>query len=364
MNKIVISGYYGFNNIGDESILTAIISGINDTVENADIVVLSKKPELTSHKHNVKQIDRKNIFKIISEIKNCQLLISGGGGLLQDVTSSKSILYYLAIMGIGKIFKKKVMIYSQGMGPINKPLNRKLTKYILNKVDFITLRDEKSRKFLKEINVNNKNINVTADPVIGIIKSDLSLGHKILKDAGLEDNEKPIVGLSIRGRNKDNKLVNMIARVCDRIIDEFGVNIVFIPFHQGEDIKIIEDIKVEMNREAIGLTEHGVDETLSIIGNLDLLVGVRLHSLIFGDIMNVPMIAISYDPKIDNFMNYLDQQIISNIEDLDEDELIAEIKNKLNNEDMYRLQLYNKIECLKERLHRNEEVISELLNLS
>ena len=123
MNKVVISGYYGFNNIGDESILTAIISNIKDNIEDIDITVLSKDPELTYKNHEVDAINRRDIFGIIKEIKNCDLLISGGGSLLQDVTSSRSILYYLAIILIGIFFKKKVMIYSQGIGPINKNIN-------------------------------------------------------------------------------------------------------------------------------------------------------------------------------------------------------------------------------------------------
>ena len=68
MNKIVISGYYGFNNIGDESILTAIISNIRENIDNIDITVLSKDPELTSKKHKVDAINRKSMLTIIKEI--------------------------------------------------------------------------------------------------------------------------------------------------------------------------------------------------------------------------------------------------------------------------------------------------------
>ncbi len=368
MNKIVISGYYGFNNIGDDSILSVITSNIKDSINDVEITVLSKlskKSELVYDTNNVKLVDRKNILKIISEIKKCDLLISGGGGLLQDVTSSKSILYYLAIMLLGKVFKKKVMVYSQGIGPIHKPLNKTLTKYVLNKVDFITLRDEKSKKFLKEIKVTNENIVVTADPVIGLKKVGLDLGHEILKKSGLKDSKKPIVGFSIRGRDKSEKLIHTIANVCDEIIDKLGVDVVFIPFHHGEDKKIIDDIKSKMNRVAICLKEkHNIDSMLSIIGNLDLLVGLRLHSLVFGAIMNTPMIAISYDPKINNFMENLDETVFSSVEDLEKEKLLEEIKNKINNEEKYKLQLYNKVECLKEKLHKNEKIISELLNLN
>lgn len=363
MNKVVISGYYGFNNIGDESILTAIISNIKDSIDDIDITVLSKDPELTKSKHNVCAINRKDIFKIIKEIKNCDLLISGGGSLLQDVTSSRSILYYLAVMFIGMVFRKKVMIYSQGIGPINKGLNKRLTRFILNKVDVITLRDEKSQRVLKEINIENKNINVTADPVIGLKRGDIKLGKNILKEAGLKNETRPLVGFAIRGRDKNKKLVKIISSVADRITDELGVDVVFIPFHHGEDIEIIDEINNNMKNECICLKgKYDINEMLSIVGNLDLLVGVRLHSLIFGAVMNIPMIAISYDPKINNFMDYLDETVFSNIENLNKEKLISEITYKINHEEECKLQLYNKIEYLKERLHKNEEIISLLLN--
>lgn len=364
MNKIVISGYYGFNNIGDESILEAIIFNIKHSIDDVEITVLSKEPELTYEENDVKVVDRKNIFRIIKEIKNCDLLISGGGGLLQDVTSSKSILYYLVIMVMGRMFKKKVMIYSQGIGPICSPLNRFFTKHVLNKVDFITLRDEESKRFLEEINVVNKNIKITADPVISLKKVDLESGYQVLKKLGLENCRKPLVGFSVRGRDKNQKLIDTIANVCDKIIAELDVNVVLIPFHHGEDLEVIDDIKGKMNKKAISFKEEFDTNTmLSIIGNLDLLVGVRLHSLIFGAIMNTPMIAISYDTKINSFMKYLDEDVFSNIEDLEEEKLLQEIKDKIINEEKYKLQLCNKIEHLKEKLHGNEEIISQLLNV-
>ncbi|AFS79082.1 polysaccharide pyruvyl transferase [Gottschalkia acidurici 9a] len=365
MNKIVISGYYGFNNIGDESILTAIISNLKDNIDDIDITVLSKNPELTYNKHNVNAIDRKNIFQIIKEIRKCDILISGGGSLLQDVTSARNVIYYLSIMIIGILFRKKVMIYSQGIGPINRPINRYLTKIVLNKVDVITLRDHKSEKILREINIKNKNINVTADPVIGLKKRDTKLGREMLVKSGMKDTNKPIIGFAIRGRDRDQNLIDVMSSVSDKIIDEMGVNVVFIPFHYGEDMKVLSEIEQNMKNKAIFLKgKYDINEMLSIIGNLDLLIGIRLHSLIFGAVMNIPMIAVSYDPKINNFMEYLDEDVFCNVSELDEDSLVSEIRDKISHEEEYKRKLYDKVEYLKERLHQNEEIISKLLKKS
>ncbi len=365
MSKIVISGYYGFNNIGDESILTAIISNLRDSIEDIDITVLSQNPEMTINKHKVNAINRRNAFKIIKEINNCDLLISGGGSLLQDVTSCRSIIYYLSIMMIGILLNKKVMVYSQGIGPINKSINKWITRLVLNKVDFITLRDYKSERVLKELNIKNKNIIVTSDPVIGLKQNDSTLGKEILGNAGIKDMNKPIVGFAVRGRERNKKTIEVISEVTDRLIEEMGINVVFIPFHMGEDIKVLNEIEKNIKLKAIFLKyKYDVNEMLSLIGNLDLLIGIRLHSLVFGAVMNTPIIAISYDPKINNFMEFIDESIFCDVDDLESESLFAEIKEKILKEEEYKYKLYKKIEPLKKRLSKNEEIVLQLLNKS
>ncbi len=362
MSKIVISGYYGFNNLGDESILTAIISNLKDRIEGVEITVLSQEPKFTISKHHVHAIDRRNVFKIIDEIRKSDLLISGGGSLLQDVTSFRSIIYYLGVIGIGILLNKKVMIYSQGMGPINRPINRWFTKLVLDKVDYITLRDHKSENLLKEINVINENIIITADPVIGLKKADIELGREILIKAGIKDLSKPTICFALRGRDKTQNTINVISKVTDRIINEMDVNVVFIPFHLGEDINILDDIEKKIENKAVFLRDkYNVEEMLSIIGNLDLLIGIRLHSLIFGAVMNIPLTAISYDPKINNFMEFIEELVYCHINDLEEEGLFNEIKDKLVKEEEYKLELHNKVNELKKRLSINEDIILRLL---
>ena len=119
MYKILISGYYGFNNIGDESILKAVIDNLYEKLDGIEVTVLSRDPGSTAEKYGVRSKNRKSAMAILSEIKRCDLLISGGGSLLQDVTSGRSIIYYLMIIKAALVMGKKVFIYSQGIGPIN-----------------------------------------------------------------------------------------------------------------------------------------------------------------------------------------------------------------------------------------------------
>ena len=107
MNKVVLSGYYGFNNAGDEAVLQAIINSLKKADQDLDITVLSNNPEHTTKAYGVKAVNRWKLNEIAGAIKESDLLISGGGSLLQDVTSKNGILYYLGIIGLARIHKSQ-----------------------------------------------------------------------------------------------------------------------------------------------------------------------------------------------------------------------------------------------------------------
>ncbi|NLK01375.1 MAG: polysaccharide pyruvyl transferase CsaB, partial [Clostridia bacterium] len=146
MPRVVLSGYYGFQNAGDEAILYSIIKALRKVSPDIEMLVLSNSPSETSLRHGVEAANRWCIKEIYSEIRKSDLFISGGGSLLQDVTGLKSLVYYLGIVFLAKLLGKPVMFYAQGIGPINSFIGRVLTKIAADRVDLITVRDENSRK--------------------------------------------------------------------------------------------------------------------------------------------------------------------------------------------------------------------------
>ncbi len=167
MKNIVLSGYYGFNNTGDEAVLASMIQTLRQEMSHIDLTVLSHNPEQTERRYEVQAVNRWRLGRIIPAIRACDLFISGGGSLLQDVTGAKSILYYLALIQLARWLKKPVMIYAQGIGPVNRIWARKLMSKILNKVNFISVRDQVSADDLKRWGISRPRIIVTADPVMG-----------------------------------------------------------------------------------------------------------------------------------------------------------------------------------------------------
>lgn len=358
--KIVISGYYGFDNSGDDAILKAIVNDLRENNNNLDICALSKKPNSTESNYDIKSIDRFSYIKVLKGIMNSDMLISGGGSLLQDVTSTRSILYYLTLIYITKLLKKPVMIYANGIGPINKKINRFLTKRILNKVDLISLRDYNSKKTIEELGVINENIFVTADPVFTLKASDEDVVNDILTKEGIP-LDKPLVGISVRAWGKNKSIVEVLSNCIDYIKNTYDVNVVLIPMHYPEDLKISNEICNLSKSKCYCLTnQYSVENIMGIINQLEIIIAMRLHSLIYAATQAVPMIGLVYDPKVDGFMDSIDLDSKINVDKLEIIELCNIFDKVWNERRKIKVQLEEK---RKEFIQKSKENIDMVISL-
>lgn len=364
MYRILISGYYGFNNIGDESILRTVVENLKENLQDVEITIMSQNPADTAEKYGVKAISRKSVSEIIKAVRSCDLLISGGGSLLQDVTSNKSILYYLFVIRTALFFRKKVVLYSQGIGPINEKRNRRLTSKILKKVDEIAVRDEASARLLQEIGVPQEKISVTADPVMRIKKAELETGAKILEDVGCRNTEERIVvGWAIKSADMSSEFLDEIEKSVQWLHENYNAESVLIPFHYEQDAGVAKALAERMGDRVHSITRKYLSgEMLSIIGNLDYLVGVRLHSLIFAAVMGVPSIAISYDPKIDAFMESISGKCMSDTKNFTAEKFSEAFKDTMERRDEIIAVTAERSEELVERLNENDEMIKRVLD--
>lgn len=325
--KIIMSGYFGFSNSGDDAILKSIIESFKSLNPYLNIKVLSKDPVLTEREYGVAAIDRFKFFDVRKSLKASDMLISGGGSLLQDKTSSRSIWYYLLIMKLAKRYKKKVFVYSNGVGPINKRFNRNITRRVLNKVDYITLRDKDSYDFIKSIGVNNPNIKVLSDPVFNLKEaSDENVRKKF-------DINKDTVLISIRSWMDDEKLISELSKFLNYLIDE-GKDIVFMPMQTPRDTTISEKIAANLNSSKIIDEKYPVEILMSLMKNADFIVAMRLHAMIYAIHQNLPFIGLSYDPKTETLLKDFDESINIDVDAINYDDLLKAYKYiKDNRED-------------------------------
>lgn len=324
MSDIIISGYHGFANSGDEALLWAILQSIRKQKPDIDFTVLSKTPEETSRIYSVNSVNRYNILSVIRAMKKSKMLLFGGGSLLQDVTSSKSIKYYLFIIWLAGRFGLKTMLYANGIGPIKRGENRLLASRILNKVDLITLRDDKSDEELKKLRVTKPRIIITADPVF-TMDTDASLSGKyFLRRAGVSDGAKLAV-ISIREwKTAHPDFAKTLAKVCDYLYEKHGICSLFVPMQYPADLDISGEVMGYMkNRAYLINRELSVPEMLSVLSEAELVIGMRLHSLIYATTLEKPAMALVYDPKISAFMQSLSQPDFADVETLDADGVCA-----------------------------------------
>lgn len=332
MQRVLVSGYYGFGNAGDEAILIAIVDSLKKLKSNIEITALSADPLKTRESYGINAVQRTSPFAIIREISRADLVISGGGGLLQDVTSNRSIPYYLFILYLAKRLNKKVMFYANGVGPVFREMNKRMIKLVGNMVDLITVRDEQSQKELENLGVTRPPIIVTADPAFVLKSIDDNMGYNMLNKLNISlTDHHPRIGVSVRPWNL-NKSREIIAKACDYLVKSHNADIIFLPMQYPNDYHESMEV-MKLMKETARIIPEPMDprEVLWLCGKMDIIFGMRLHALIFGAMREVPLVGLVYDPKVEHFLKRVDQLSAGKPGEFDLISLCNLLENALSN---------------------------------
>lgn len=334
--KLVISGYYGYGNSGDEAVLQAILQALRQegAKQNVTIIptVLSVNPRATEQMHGVRAISRMNLLGIARELRNSDGLVSGGGSLLQDITGRMTIPYYLSIIKFAQWFGKPTFIYAQGVGPIETKSFYPFIHYIYSKSQYVSVRDQESSELLREIGVRQDRIDVVSDPVMAL-SSDFPEIHTNLPvtsesqvsmstETDSEMNKETIIGVSVRFWHPYREELNRLAEALGYILDaDPSIRIRFLPFYVPNDVEASQHVMKQLSKEHLERTDIYTEaiypqDMLEQVAKCDLLIGMRLHSLIYAASNRVPLLGISYDPKIDHFLNQLDMSAVASTNEL------------------------------------------------
>ncbi len=360
---VAISGYYGFGNSGDDSILNAIIDDLRDECPNISITVLSQKPMETARIYKVNSVDRFDFFTLWGLFKRTKLLISGGGSLIQDVTSSKSLFYYLSVIKLAKLRGAKVMLYANGIGPITKAENLKYVKKTLEKVDYITLRENSSMQELLKFMPKRDKCEVTADPVFNAGFESGELIDDAIKAGGIDKDERFFV-ISMRDwPTLDPDAERKICRVADWAYRKYGIKPFVIPMQKKQDGEISNYIEENLSVPH-GICRNGYEPTImmGIIQRAEFVIGMRLHTLIYAVKMGVPGIAVDYDPKVAAVMKAIEFKYSEKVENIDEEKLCAYIEEIMENRDAISDEIRVKSENFRRLAKKNTEIVMQLLD--
>ncbi|NPV90690.1 MAG: polysaccharide pyruvyl transferase CsaB [Firmicutes bacterium] len=358
MQTVVLSGYYGFDNAGDEALLWSITSKLRELRPGIRVIVLSANPSRTGELYGVEAVPRANLPVLLKCLARADLLISGGGSLLQDVTSWRSIVYYLGVIALARLLGTPVMYYAQGVGPINRRWTRWLTRVISDRASLITLRDRGSLQELEGLGVKRPPMIVTADPVLGLEPTPVGGRSRVNEDAA----RLPVVGISLRQWGRQDGYKRVVAEAAD-FLSGRGWEVVFLPFHHPDDVQASLEVAAMMKRGSRVMEERfTASALLEQVGGLSLLIGMRLHSLIFAAVNGVPMLGISYDPKVDSFLAGIGRAPVGSVNDLLMRDMFSRLEQMLGRLDQERDYVLSQAEALRERANQTARLALKLLD--
>ncbi len=368
MINLLIAGYHGFGNCGDEAILKAMTTNIRKIAKDVEITALSHNPEFTKTEYGIESVQRFNVLQVLSAIRHSDIILSGGGTLLQNGTSTRSLIYYLGIIKLAKLFRKRVMLYANGIGPVTGAFNQRLVRSVINTVDVITLREKLSEADLRSIGVSNPNVTVTADAAFKLSSIADDEAEQLLLNEGFEDIGKPRVGVSVRAWSKakfGDDYIMKIARACDDIADT-GKEIIFIPMQFPNDIAVSKRVASMMKNKSYVLTNRYTPaQILGVVGRVDAMVSMRLHTLIFAAVKNVPMVGIIYDPKIEYYLKELNMPEGGDVrkEKIDSKKISDITLDIFENMDKYKTLLKSKADIMTSKADENDMLLSQQLDI-
>ena len=319
---VVICGAYGRGNAGDDAILEAILQEMRSIDPDMPVTVLSKDPKATRLAYRVRSVSRIDVPAWHRAMRHARLYINGGGSLIQDVTSRRSLWFYLHNIQTAKHCGCKVQMYGCGIGPVTRESHRKLAARVLNaNVDVITLREPDSLEELRAMGVTEPEILLTADPALTLPQAGEDETDSVLLRAGIPPHGKYICFALRKWRGFEEK-APLFTAAAQYAYDTYGLTTVFAAVEKHQD-----PIANQMAARGLTAPHYFLDDagtSGTIIGTLsrmEAVVSMRLHALIFAAGQGIPLAGVVYDPKVSAFLRYIGQELFTDLDALTEENL-------------------------------------------
>ncbi len=319
---VVICGAYGMGNSGDEAILDAIVAEMRSVDKLMPITVMSRDPKGASERVDARSVHTFNFPGFMRAMKRSTLYINGGGSLIQDVTSRRSLWYYLFTLKAAKRLGCRVMMYGCGIGPVTRPGGVKRTRETLNScVDAITLREPDSIEELARFGVTEPEIILASDPALTLPAAPKEEIDAALRQAGAEPDGSYIC-FALRHWQGFEEKAAAFAEAARAAFERHGLTPVFLPINYKSDVEAASLVTEKLGDTPCVLLPGPLSSGLAIglMSRMQVVVSMRLHGLIFAAGQGVPLVGVSYDPKVTAFLRCVKAGCVP-LEELDAAEL-------------------------------------------
>jgi polysaccharide pyruvyl transferase CsaB len=303
--KVLVSGYYGFGNAGDEALLEGLLVGLRSAGHQP--LVLSADPAATERLHGVPS--RHRIRGLLPALLGCEALVSGGGGLLQDKTSGRSLRYYLGVVRLARSLGRRVVVYGQSVGPLS-PAGRSAVARSLRGVP-VAVRDDASRELLAGLGVT---ASLTADPALlldppragkeAVPEEGPGATPNALPDAtpygaadALVERRSEVVLVPRAGHPELGDGLAEVGRhflASDRPVSLLALQ------PAEDDLEVSRLAAILPDARVSAAADHR--QALALVARSGLVVSARLHGLILAAAAGTPFLGLIYDPKVAGFL--------------------------------------------------------------
>ena len=318
----LVCGAYGRGNAGDDPILEAILQAMRSIDQDMPITVLSKDPKSTRLTYRVRAVHRSNLLAWHTAMSSSRLYINGGGSLIQDVTSRRSLWFYLANIRAAKHAGNRVQMYGCGIGPVIRENHRKLTARVINQsVDAITLREPDSLEELRSMGVTRPEILLTADPALTLPRAPEDKTDSLLLRAGIPPQGKYLCFALRRWKGFEEK-APFFRAAAEYAYRTYGLTPIFLAAEKHQDPGAGQLAARGLSIPHYFLNDPGGAGTIiGALSRMQAVVAMRLHALIFAAGQGIPLAGVVYDPKVSAFLRYIGQEQFVDLADLTEENL-------------------------------------------
>ena len=307
LRRVLIGGYFGCGNAGDDAILQGFLASMRHRSPNTEVMALTASPDRAERRFSIRCIERKNPIAIRHALRSCDLFLCGGGSLLQNATSRRSLCYYLSLLRMARRAGCKTALYSAGIGPLQGARDLSRVSRALSHCDYISLRDPDSLRALITLGIDRARLHEGADPALLLSPTPSSRASALLREVGISPHA-PLLCLVLRYSSPLSATVlTAVSLICRR----HGLTPLLL--HFSEEDKGSEALLCRrIGARTVRIRE--VSDLQAMLRHARLTVSMRLHALILASSVASPAIGIVSDPhdkKIPTFARISGQSCIS-----------------------------------------------------
>jgi polysaccharide pyruvyl transferase CsaB len=331
-DHILILGGDADGNLGDRAILASMCHNLQDIHPDAAITILSNDPDRARNDYGKSiQVLRPGISRFIRLCRTAatsDLILCGGGGLIQDDDSLIKVPYWALRLLLMRLLCRRIVGYALGVGPLNARISRLFARLAFACMSQVTVRDPAAQAVAQA--VTRKPVDILPDPALLLPETEHNHRTDYLQTAGVPAGHKPVIGVAPRrwfpprhrlipqrvmarfhkpSFEESAHLVELLARSLGNLVRTHDAFIVCMPSyslaHEGDEQLCRVLVEALPAGRAGMLNTDSPGEYRAACGELDALLGGRMHPTILAAAAGTPVVGLSYNPKFEGFFELL-----------------------------------------------------------